>query len=94
MHLLDERIAAAIDRRSGDIYKYDAMNDKHDALYRDKRVGAVDRSQRWDTGDRTKGWSAVDRADRWGDVQDALKFWAKRLGVWLDETRGEKKSDY
>jgi hypothetical protein len=91
--MTNERIAAAIDRWSGDIYKYDAMNDKYDNVYREKRVGAVDRSQRWDTEDRAKGWSAVDRADRWADVQDAFKFWAKRLGLWLDETHGEKKSD-
>jgi hypothetical protein len=25
---------------------------------------------------------------KWGETKDVMKFWAKRLRVWLDETHG------
>lgn len=55
-----------------------------DSLTNERIAAAIDNRKKVKTIKITEGMT------KWGETKDVLKFWAKRLRTWLDETHGIK----
>lgn len=53
-----------------------------DSLTNERIAAAIDKRSKVKTIKITEGMT------KWGETKDVMKFWAKRLRVWLDETHG------